>query len=211
MVAKFLRRDDLTSGISADSTCTAFSPQFTRTFSLRGYSMWSAMATRCPPLKAASKHVPGACLQGGKDAHQSHGNSAFRNHASRLCRHYCQLPYRPLPMDCIQAALAETSRAKWWLSITATRRMFARRWKAWRRPAAPDPVDGHGNVGFARACNLGAEATTSPYLLLLNPDNVLQPGSLDGAMANSMHGQTSRLRSASRIRTAASSAVADAT
>lgn len=43
-------------------------------------------------------------------------------------------------------------------------------------------LTGHGNVGFGAACNLGAAQTASPFLLLLNPDSVLKPGALDGAM-----------------------------
>lgn len=35
-----------------------------------------------------------------------------------------------------------------------------------------------GNLGFARACNLGAARGTSPFLLFLNPDARLMPGSL---------------------------------
>ena len=35
---------------------------------------------------------------------------------------------------------------------------------------------GHGNVGFARGCNLGAKASTGSHVLLLNPDCVLRPG-----------------------------------
>lgn len=34
------------------------------------------------------------------------------------------------------------------------------------------------NVGFARGCNLGAERASGEYLLLLNPDTVVAPGSL---------------------------------
>jgi GT2 family glycosyltransferase len=37
---------------------------------------------------------------------------------------------------------------------------------------------GHGNVGFAKGCNLGAAAATGSHVLLLNPDCVLQPGVL---------------------------------
>lgn len=37
-------------------------------------------------------------------------------------------------------------------------------------------LSGHGNVGFARGCNLGAVATQAERLLFINPDLVLQPG-----------------------------------
>jgi N-acetylglucosaminyl-diphospho-decaprenol L-rhamnosyltransferase len=36
------------------------------------------------------------------------------------------------------------------------------------------------NRGFGAGCNLGIEATDTPYVLLLNPDCVLSPGSIDG-------------------------------
>jgi N-acetylglucosaminyl-diphospho-decaprenol L-rhamnosyltransferase len=35
------------------------------------------------------------------------------------------------------------------------------------------------NLGFGVACNIGARAATTDYLLFLNPDAVLQPGALD--------------------------------
>ena len=89
----------------------------------------------------------------------------------------------PCLMDCIQAALAETS-AREVVVVDNGNPPDVR--ATLEGMAASEPrltlLTGHGNVGFARACNLGAEATTSPYLLLLNPDNVLRPGSLDGAM-----------------------------
>jgi N-acetylglucosaminyl-diphospho-decaprenol L-rhamnosyltransferase len=50
------------------------------------------------------------------------------------------------------------------------------------RRAAGEPrlvlISGQGNVGFARACNLAARRATRPYLLLLNPDCLLEPGAL---------------------------------
>lgn len=46
-----------------------------------------------------------------------------------------------------------------------------------RRMAEVDPrliiISGHGNVGFARGCNIGAKYATGEYLLLLNPDCML--------------------------------------
>lgn len=34
-------------------------------------------------------------------------------------------------------------------------------------------ISGHGNIGFAKACNLGAKQATLPYMLLINPDCII--------------------------------------
>ena len=39
-------------------------------------------------------------------------------------------------------------------------------------------VTGHGNVGYARGCNLGAQKARGRYLLLLNPDCCLRSGAV---------------------------------
>ena len=39
-------------------------------------------------------------------------------------------------------------------------------------------ISGHGNVGFAKGCNIGAQQATGEYILLLNPDCILLTDSL---------------------------------
>ena len=55
------------------------------------------------------------------------------------------------------------------------------------RRAEADPrfmlVGGHGNIGFARGCNLGARRAKSRHLLLLNPDCGLGPGAVPALLA----------------------------
>ncbi len=48
-------------------------------------------------------------------------------------------------------------------------------------------LQGHGNIGFSRGCNYGAAFARGDYLLFLNPDAVITPGS---AMAMADAGQS---------------------
>lgn len=60
--------------------------------------------------------------------------------------------------------------------------------------AAGDPrmqvLRGHGNVGFARGCNLGASASRGRVLVILNPDAFLQPGCIK-ALVRALEGRPS--------------------
>ena len=53
--------------------------------------------------------------------------------------------------------------------------------------AADDPrlvvINGHGNVGYARGCNLGTRRARGRHLLLLNPDCRLAPGAIPALLA----------------------------
>jgi len=42
---------------------------------------------------------------------------------------------------------------------------------------------GHGNVGFARGANMGAETARGEYIVFLNPDANLQPGCVEALVA----------------------------
>ena len=47
-----------------------------------------------------------------------------------------------------------------------------------QRFPAVQVIEAGGNLGFSRANNLGIRATTSDYVLLLNPDTVAPPGAI---------------------------------
>ncbi len=45
-------------------------------------------------------------------------------------------------------------------------------------------IENAANEGFGRACNIGAEAALSEFILFLNPDTVLDAGALDALVAS---------------------------
>lgn len=48
-------------------------------------------------------------------------------------------------------------------------------------------ITGHGNIGFAKGCNIGAKKATGEFILLLNPDTMLPEGALARALATLSH------------------------
>jgi GT2 family glycosyltransferase len=56
-----------------------------------------------------------------------------------------------------------------------------------RRIAEREPrfrlIQGHGNIGFARGCNMAARTAKGHHLIVLNPDAYLQPGCVSSLIA----------------------------
>ena len=68
-------------------------------------------------------------------------------------------------------------------------------------------LQGHGNIGFARGCNYGAQLASGHYILFLNPDAIISEGSarvlakagaelntpwITGGLLRNIHGQEQR-------------------
>jgi len=89
----------------------------------------------------------------------------------------------PVLVDCLTAILAEPGLAE---VILVDNGNDPEQCAAIDAMAREDPrlvvLGGHGNIGFAAACNLGAERARGHYLLLLNPDCVIARGTLRRAM-----------------------------
>jgi len=83
----------------------------------------------------------------------------------------------PLLIDCLRAALIQEGVDKVVLVDNGNSVRIQREIDAFA--AAFDHLHvlrGHGNVGFARGCNLGVREASAGHVLLLNPDCVLRPG-----------------------------------
>lgn len=59
-------------------------------------------------------------------------------------------------------------------------------------------VQGHGNIGFAKAANLGAHLANQPWLVFLNPDAMLRPGCIS-RLVEAAKGQSSPCIVGSRL------------
>ena len=85
----------------------------------------------------------------------------------------------PLLWRCLAATLAQPGIAE---LIVVDNGNWDRAREELAALAAREPrlrvLTGHGNVGFARACNLGVAASTSPHVLILNPDATPAPGAV---------------------------------
>ncbi|NQW09630.1 MAG: glycosyltransferase family 2 protein [Alphaproteobacteria bacterium] len=83
----------------------------------------------------------------------------------------------PILVDSLRAALASAAVSKVVLvdngNNADTRRAIAH---IDSEEPRLDVLQGHGNIGFARACNLGVTRSDSDVVLLLNPDCILRPG-----------------------------------
>jgi N-acetylglucosaminyl-diphospho-decaprenol L-rhamnosyltransferase len=85
----------------------------------------------------------------------------------------------PALPDCVDSVLSQAGLVEL-IVVDNGNPEEARSWLASR--AAADPrlklITGHGNVGFAAGCNRGVAASRGGLILLLNPDCVIEPGTL---------------------------------
>jgi N-acetylglucosaminyl-diphospho-decaprenol L-rhamnosyltransferase len=94
----------------------------------------------------------------------------------------------PLLTDCVRAVLADTSAGPVELVVVDNGSRDGS--VATLRAAYPDVrvVSAPGNVGYARAANLGTAATRAPIVAVLNPDTKLQTGAA-GALVDLLVGE----------------------
>lgn len=89
----------------------------------------------------------------------------------------------PVLLDSLRAALASDAVSRIVLVDNGNNAETRRTIDALR---AEEPrlevLRGHGNIGFARACNLGVARCDSEAVLLLNPDCILRPGVVERSL-----------------------------
>ena len=95
----------------------------------------------------------------------------------------------PVLFDCLDAVLAEPALARLVVVDNGNDDDVERRLDSLASSPQVEVLRDHGNVGFARACNLGVARGSAPAVLLINPDCVLSPGTL-GAAADRLMAQT---------------------
>ncbi len=92
----------------------------------------------------------------------------------------------PVLGECLTSLLAEPSITRIWLvdNGNAPQTIDELQALAAREPRL-QVLSGHGNIGFSRGCNLGANRCTAPFLLFLNPDAQVQKGTV-GALIKAL-------------------------
>lgn len=89
----------------------------------------------------------------------------------------------PVLLECLKSVLTQPDVNQLILVDNGNARSMVREVNA---IADEDPrleiISGHGNVGFSKGCNIGARRARGRYLLLLNPDSVIEEGVLGEAL-----------------------------
>lgn len=79
--------------------------------------------------------------------------------------------------ECLQAVLADTDVYELILVDNGNPESTRNRlWNFAEKRARIRILQGHGNVGFGRACNFGAKIAKGDYILFLNPDAIIEKG-----------------------------------
>lgn len=89
----------------------------------------------------------------------------------------------PVLMECLRSVLAQPDVNQLILVDNGNARAMVREINAL---ADEDPrleiITGHGNVGFSKGCNIGARRARGRYILLLNPDSIIDEDVLSQAL-----------------------------
>jgi len=126
-------------------------------------------------LDTLSREQPSAKRAGAR----SDGASGIKSSAVMVSFHT-----GPILFDAIESVLAQNGLCDLILVDNGNEREIL---VEIQRRAADDPrltlISGHGNVGFARGCNIGARRARGDLLAFINPDCVLPPGAVPRLVA----------------------------